>query len=306
MIGFDVKQLEYFAEAAKTKNFSKAAKNLFVSHQAVSKSIKILEEQLEMPLFERGAKGLTLTAFGVEFYEKLCEIVQQFNELNQLVSLYRKGHNQTIVIGFNSLSLKEQGGNLGNEVFSDLQEQYPGTNWKFIEMQGDFLLERFASGNLDFGINLLPESAPFNKVLLGKFPQAVIVTEESKLFRGKESVTLKDLTEGQMLYYSGEDTFYEIFSEMVSKEALTISCSPLRMRVDSFDGLMEADSLYAIRPLYRIMKNGADPGMRALPLVDGEGLPVELPGYIFWNKAKLTSVENNLVEYIVEVYRNKK
>ena len=42
----DIRQLEYFTELAKTKNFRKASENLHMSQPALSKSIRLLEEEL--------------------------------------------------------------------------------------------------------------------------------------------------------------------------------------------------------------------------------------------------------------------
>lgn len=53
-----------FFEVAKTGSFSKAAKNLFVTQSAVSQSIKRLENELDVALFTRGAKGIFLTSEG--------------------------------------------------------------------------------------------------------------------------------------------------------------------------------------------------------------------------------------------------
>ena len=51
-----------FYEVAKAGNISKAAKALFISQPAISKSIVKLEEQLGVRLFVRNSRGVSLTA----------------------------------------------------------------------------------------------------------------------------------------------------------------------------------------------------------------------------------------------------
>lgn len=58
-----------FYTAARTKNISKAAKELYISQPAVSKSISHLEEILNTALFVRSSRGVTLTAEGALLYE---------------------------------------------------------------------------------------------------------------------------------------------------------------------------------------------------------------------------------------------
>lgn len=60
-----------FYEVAKIGNISKAAKNLYISQPAVSKSITKLEQSLSHTLFQRSKKGVRLTEEGKTLYEHL-------------------------------------------------------------------------------------------------------------------------------------------------------------------------------------------------------------------------------------------
>lgn len=60
----EFRQLQHFIVVAQTLNFTKAAKQSFISQQALSKSIRMLEEELGVPLFERLPRGLALTEYG--------------------------------------------------------------------------------------------------------------------------------------------------------------------------------------------------------------------------------------------------
>jgi DNA-binding transcriptional LysR family regulator len=56
--------LRYFREVAVTGSVTRAGANLFVASSAVSRQIRLLEEELGVQLFIRGARGMTLTAAG--------------------------------------------------------------------------------------------------------------------------------------------------------------------------------------------------------------------------------------------------
>ena len=64
-------QYRIFFEVAKAGSISKAAKLLYISQPAISKSILRLEENLEITLFTRTSKGVSLTPEGQIFYEYL-------------------------------------------------------------------------------------------------------------------------------------------------------------------------------------------------------------------------------------------
>jgi LysR family transcriptional regulator, transcriptional activator of the cysJI operon len=64
--------LRIFFTVAQHKSFSRAAEALFVSQPAVSKAVRELEHQLDLPLLERGAtgaKGVRLTENGAALFE---------------------------------------------------------------------------------------------------------------------------------------------------------------------------------------------------------------------------------------------
>ena len=66
-------QLKYFRDAAETENFSATAKNFGVPASDISQSIKRLEKELQVTLFERRANRILLNEKGMAFYKKTKE-----------------------------------------------------------------------------------------------------------------------------------------------------------------------------------------------------------------------------------------
>ena len=66
-------QLKYFIDAAETESFSVTAKKYGVPPSGISQSIKRLENELELPLFERSANRILLNKKGRDFYQKTKE-----------------------------------------------------------------------------------------------------------------------------------------------------------------------------------------------------------------------------------------
>lgn len=62
-----------FLTVGRTGNISQAAKELFISQPAISKSIQKLEENLDTTLFKRNSRGVTMTPDGEALYEKTRE-----------------------------------------------------------------------------------------------------------------------------------------------------------------------------------------------------------------------------------------
>ena len=66
----DIRQLEYFVALAKTRNFRKASEHLHLSQPALSKSIRLLEAELNTVLIERTNKSFELTDTGQALLQK--------------------------------------------------------------------------------------------------------------------------------------------------------------------------------------------------------------------------------------------
>ena len=62
----ELRQLKYFVKAAETLNFSEAAKALFVTQSTLSGGIRQLEEAMNVQLFQRNSRVVTLTEAGEE------------------------------------------------------------------------------------------------------------------------------------------------------------------------------------------------------------------------------------------------
>ena len=94
-------QLRTFAVAANLESFTEAAKALGVTQAAVSRLVNKTEQQLDVDLFTRSPKGVTLTNQGRKLYEavsrSLSDIAEAIAEIQRETS-----KKQTVVISVSS------------------------------------------------------------------------------------------------------------------------------------------------------------------------------------------------------------
>lgn len=86
----NIRQLQFFYQAARTGNFSTAAREAGVTVQAVSKSIHELEEELGGKLFAREGRGMRLTPLGATLLEPARRAVESFASVEQAASSWGK------------------------------------------------------------------------------------------------------------------------------------------------------------------------------------------------------------------------
>jgi len=77
-------QLKYAVEVEKTGSISKAAENLYMNQPNLSKSIRELEDDIGIAIFDRTAKGVVPTEKGREFLGYARSILAQVAEMEAL------------------------------------------------------------------------------------------------------------------------------------------------------------------------------------------------------------------------------
>lgn len=72
-----LQQLKYVIEIASRGSMNLAAKRLFISQPSLSNAMKDLEEEIQITIFERTNKGISLSKEGVEFLGYARQVVEQ-------------------------------------------------------------------------------------------------------------------------------------------------------------------------------------------------------------------------------------
>ena len=84
----NILHVKYAIEVARLGSLSRAAETLLTAQPNISRSIKELESDLGITIFNRSAKGMELTPEGSEFIRYASEMLKQIDELE---SFYKKG-----------------------------------------------------------------------------------------------------------------------------------------------------------------------------------------------------------------------
>lgn len=72
-------QIKYFLEVCETRNFTRAAANLYVAQSSLSRQIRLLEEEIGIQLLVRDNRNVVLTQAGIVFKNEFEKIVKDIN-----------------------------------------------------------------------------------------------------------------------------------------------------------------------------------------------------------------------------------
>jgi DNA-binding transcriptional LysR family regulator len=97
---FSQVQLRYFVTVSEEGQITRAARRLHIAQPALSQALAQLEAELDIVLFERHPRGVTLTAAGEAFLVKARAALAAEAETVQVALSLRRAVNATIAVGF--------------------------------------------------------------------------------------------------------------------------------------------------------------------------------------------------------------
>jgi DNA-binding transcriptional LysR family regulator len=144
-----------FLEVVKTGSFVGAAANLNLTQTAVSARIRVLEEQLDRPLFVRNKAGARLTPAGEQFLRFARTLVQVWERAKHQVAV-PAGRQRVVTIGGEH--------SLWNPLLSDwllwMRQQCPDVAVRVQIDVADRLMEQVQDGTLDLAVLYAPTRRP--------------------------------------------------------------------------------------------------------------------------------------------------
>lgn len=149
----DLRQLQYFLQIADTGSVREAASRVRVAQSALSRHIRALEDELGVALFDRHARGVSLTPAGSRLRERASDILHRVEETRAEVMAEGKRPIGTAAIGTSPATSRLLYGRLAERFHRD----YPGVTLSLVEGAPYILLEGLDTGRLDLAILVNPE-----------------------------------------------------------------------------------------------------------------------------------------------------
>ncbi|MFZ5643353.1 MAG: selenium metabolism-associated LysR family transcriptional regulator [Bacillota bacterium] len=151
----NIRHLETFLLVAELKSFTAAARKLYMSQPAVSFQMKSLEEDLQVTLFQRGDKRLSLTPAGKLIYPEAKKIVARYEKIRSGIDDLKGLKTGHIVVGASTTP----GEYLMPLVIGEFRKKYPGISVS-LQVSGSSQVFRWIKDNeIDIGVTGSPVTA---------------------------------------------------------------------------------------------------------------------------------------------------
>ena len=188
-----LKQFRYFEALAQYGHFGHAAEVCAISQPALSMQIKELEITVGTALFERGARSVSLTAFGEEFAIRVRDIMRGVDELEDLARVPKDVLSGRLRLGV----IPTIAPYLLPTIIGNLTKNHSALDLQLRETRTPTLIRELMDGRLDAAIVALPVSEPSLYEVALFSESFVLVRPESEA--GREVPSPEKLREMRLL-----------------------------------------------------------------------------------------------------------
>ncbi|WP_459499944.1 LysR family transcriptional regulator [Bacillus sp. C1] len=165
----ELRQLEYFMTLCKELHFTKAANKLGITQPTLSHQIRVLEDEIGMPLFDRLGKRIAITDAGYILANECKHIFNAVDNIKEKISELKEIKGGKISIA----ALPGELTDLVSTLLLDFHKNYPEVTVKIIS--SDEILELINQNQVNFAVTIDSSDYVFEDEKIIKIP---LYTEE--------------------------------------------------------------------------------------------------------------------------------
>ncbi len=206
MVPINSKQLYYFTVISETGSFTAAAKKLGISQPPLSKQIMLLEEELGVKLFERGAKKTELTEAGTYLYFKARDILSLMDSVSEDLK-----HFPSSARGLLKLGVISSAGTVLVDFLKHFTADHPGVRFEVTEGNTYELLEKMKNGLVECSIIRTPFNPEGLECVYGK-KEPIMAVGIPEFFPeiSDDKLRITGLTGKPLIYYRRFDSIISL------------------------------------------------------------------------------------------------
>jgi DNA-binding transcriptional LysR family regulator len=214
-----LRHLRLIDAIAAARSLSEAALRLNITQPAASKGLREIEDILGIPLFSRGPKGLTLTAFGRSLLAHSRTIQSEVRHIAEEIEAIKEGSFGAVQVGSMLVGLPI----LLPTALQLLRERHSDVPVRVTEGTQGVLIEELRSGTLDLVVGRLTPintHERFDQEVLFQEPIVVVAGLRHSLLR-RNTVSYRDLAEARWILPPPDSVVHGPVLQMFAQHGLS-------------------------------------------------------------------------------------
>ncbi len=196
----DLRRLQYFLAVAQERNFTRAAERLHVAQPALSRQVRLLEQELGVELLHRTTHEFELTEAGEFLLERGPALLSAAGELSRIAGTYGMGERGEVVVAYGASSSYETAPRL----LHALAESHPGITIKTALKTAGEIVAAVSDGSIDLGLVRFPPRDPgFEARAIRHERQGLLLRRDHRL-ASHSAVSLAEVADETLLLHPRE------------------------------------------------------------------------------------------------------
>jgi DNA-binding transcriptional LysR family regulator len=196
----DLRRLQYFLAVARERNFTRAAAQLHVAQPALSRQVRLLEEELGVELLHRTTHEFELTEAGAFLLDRGPAVLAAADELWRGARTYGSGERGSIVIAYGASASYET----APKLLEALASRHPGVQITTSVKSVTEMVAGVTEGSIDLGlIRCPPADSRLEARAIRREPQGLLVRRDHRLADGA-TAAVADLADEHVLLHPRE------------------------------------------------------------------------------------------------------
>jgi DNA-binding transcriptional LysR family regulator len=191
--------LQYFIKVYEKKSISSAAKDLFITPQGISKTIKQLETDLEAELFYRGPHGMEATEYGELLYARAKHICYLMEDIKKEFSIISGNRGiLSVVVTYSTTSA------VPPDLLFGFSKIHPNIQMKLREYPDEYPIGDLFREDADVGLILGQDEIDNCEYELIVPGEVVVLVSKKHPLAAKDIISLKELEKERFVLKSVE------------------------------------------------------------------------------------------------------
>lgn len=229
----DFKQIEAFITVAKYKSFSKAANTIFLSQPTISSQISALEKELDIQLFDRTSKEVSLTSYGEAFLDYALDMI---NTRNAAIS-HLSSFNNSISGKFTLEASSTPCNSIVPLLIENFSSIYPKVSFNIIEQPSGEIIDDILKFNCEIGI--IGSYIKDERIECHKLIEDDLVLISKPSLNIPDNTSINELLKYKFIFRERNSATRKNFEKAISDAELDLDRLNVCCEVNSLDALLQ-------------------------------------------------------------------
>lgn len=260
----ETRTLITFLRVVEMQSFSKAADSLGYTQSAVTIQIQHLEKELNIKLFDRIGKNISLTHYGEEFIPYARDAVAA---LNKAATFTLENRYMTGVVRIGTIESLMQ--TYFTEILENYHRSFPNVKTQLYVEPVTSIDDKLLKNEVDLIYTLdYQQSDPNKQVLWETEEDIVIVTNPSHPLAGKKDIGLENLAEQEFVQMLKTNKYRRLFDVEMSKKGYAVEPFLEMDHTGMVINMVQRNPFLTVLPRYVVQKYIDEGSLIQIPVKD--------------------------------------